>query len=209
MGSQLDRDLLMEVIVHTVDLGHSTYSWPQECRWARLVATEFQAQVDRERAAGVPPTVFMECTGEAHLGKGQLGFIDYVVKPIYQAVAERVPEMKVALENCNTNRQNWKEVSEGTRQMLGNDDGEDDDLIAWSSNVGVLAAGPSSAVMKEAMPVTVLASEVNKSKLNSWDRKTIGSGRYMNEATLAPPPPALESGLPAMPTAMAGDAAQP
>jgi hypothetical protein len=184
MGSQLDRDLLMEVIVHTVDLGHSTYSWPQECRWARLVATEFQAQVDRERAAGVPPTVFMECTGEAHLGKGQLGFIDYVVKPIYQAVAERVPEMKVALENCNTNRQNWKEVR-------------------------VLAAGPSSAVMKEAMPVTVLASEVNKSKLNSWDRKTIGSGRYMNEATLAPPPPALESGLPAMPTAMAGDAAQP
>ena len=209
MGLQTDRDLLMEVIVHTVDLGHSTYSWLEECRWARLVATEFQAQVDRERAAGVPPTVFMECTGEAHLGKGQLGFIDYVVKPIYAAVAERMPEMKVALDNATTNRQNWKEVSEGTRPMLGNDNGEDDDLIAWSVNVGSLAAGPSSVVMKEAMPVTVLMSEPNKLTANSWNQKAVGNERYVNAATLAPHPPATSSGLPPLPGAMSKDKPQP
>eukprot|EP01052_Picozoa_sp_SAG31_P016721 SAG31_NODE_1118_length_9816_cov_41.561593_6_plen_78_part_00 len=39
----------METVLHAVDIGHPALSWVLESRWARLVATEFQAQVDRER----------------------------------------------------------------------------------------------------------------------------------------------------------------
>lgn len=203
MNSQMDRDLMLEVVTHTVDLGHSTYSWAAECRWARLVATEFQAQVDRERAANIPPTVYMECTGAAHLGKGQLGFIDYVVRPLYAAVASQMPEMQAALENLTTNRQNWKEVSENTRPMVGNDDGEDDDLLAWSVNVGRLAVGASATIMKEATPVTVLMSEANKSTAHTWDHKTVGNKRYLSAATLAPSATAAQSpGVPPLPSGM-------
>ena len=35
----------MECVLHGIDIGHPTFSWEEECRWARLVATEFQAQV--------------------------------------------------------------------------------------------------------------------------------------------------------------------
>jgi hypothetical protein len=211
MASQIDRDLLMTVLVHTVDIGHSTFSWLEECRWARLVATEFQAQVDRERAAGVPPTVFMECTGEAHLGKGQLGFIDYVVKPLYAAVADKMPEMRPALENADTNRQYWTEVGEATRPMLGNDTGEDDDLIAWSVNVGALAVGPSNSVMKEATPVTVLMTEANKSAAKTWDQKTLGSKRYTSAASADAPSsiPVSPTRVPTLPSGMGRDEQQP
>lgn len=40
-----DAQTLMECMLHGIDIGHPTYSWEEECRWARLVATEFQAQV--------------------------------------------------------------------------------------------------------------------------------------------------------------------
>ncbi len=40
-----DAQALMECVLHGIDIGHPTYSWEEECRWARLVATEFQAQV--------------------------------------------------------------------------------------------------------------------------------------------------------------------
>lgn len=40
-----DAQALMECVLHGIDIGHPTFSWEEECRWARLVATEFQAQV--------------------------------------------------------------------------------------------------------------------------------------------------------------------
>lgn len=162
MDSQKDRGFMMEVIVHTVDIAHPAFPWVMECRWARLVASEFQAQVDRERAFGLPPTTFMECTGEQHLGKGQLGFVDYVVRPIFSLITQHVPEMKKHLALLEENRQNWADVGDGKKSMLGNEDGQDDDMMAWSVNVGCLALGPSSDLMKQTTPVTVLMSEAGK-----------------------------------------------
>ena len=207
MKSQVDRDFLMEVLVHTVDIGHSTFGWAEECRWSRLVATEFQAQVDRERAAGTTPTVFMECTSVAHLGKGQLGFIDYVVKPLYAAMADKIPEMKVPFENAGINRKYWAEVGDGTRPMLGNEQGEDDDLIVWSVNVGGLAVGATHEVMKAAKPVTVLMSEANKSK--DWDLRTTGNQRYEKTSNAAPPALSSLQYLPPLPSAMKEEASAP
>jgi hypothetical protein len=162
MDSAKDRGFMMEVMVHTVDIAHPAFPWIMECRWARLVASEFQAQVDRERAFGLPPTTFMECTGEQHLGKGQLGFVDYVVRPIFALMTQHVPEMEAHLALLDDNRQKWAAVGDGKQSMLGNDDGEDDDLMAWSANVGCLALGPSNELMKSAQPVTVLMSETGK-----------------------------------------------
>ena len=188
MNSQTERDFFMEVVVHTADIGHSTYPWEEECRWARLVATEFQAQVDRERAAGVPPTTYMECTGPAHLGKGQVGFINFIVKPLYMQMAEKVPEMQPALDNAITNRDAWGEVGEEKRPMLGNEDGADDDLLSWSANVGCLALGERKA-MKDATPTTVLMSDASKTK--TWDLATAGGQRLGGApaaGAIQPPP---------------------
>jgi hypothetical protein len=33
---------LMELLLHAVDIAHPSFPWEEECRWARLVATEFQ-----------------------------------------------------------------------------------------------------------------------------------------------------------------------
>jgi hypothetical protein len=44
-GSRADAQSLMECVLHGIDIGHPSYPWEEECRWARLVGTEFQAQV--------------------------------------------------------------------------------------------------------------------------------------------------------------------
>lgn len=117
---------------------------------------------DRERASGLPPTTFMECHGEAHLGKGQVGFVDFMVRPIFNELQRHLPELELQVKMLDENRQKWADVGVGKIPMLGNEEGEDDDLIAWSANVGCLALGPSNPTMLDAKPVTVLMTDAGK-----------------------------------------------
>ena len=162
MLEKAEREFMMQVIVHTADIAHPTFSWLTECRWARLVATEFQAQVDRERAGGFPPTLFMEYGGKQQLGKGQLGFIDFLVQPLFKELRLHVPEMQLCLDNLAENRKKFANVAEGSESMIGNEKGEDDDMMFWSRNVGFLALGIDNLVMRQAKPVTALMSDAGQ-----------------------------------------------
>ena len=51
---------LMELLLHAVDIAHPSFPWEEECRWARLVATEFQVcRPGRSAAAYVLSSSFV------------------------------------------------------------------------------------------------------------------------------------------------------
>ena len=78
-----DAQTLMDVVLHGVDIGHPTFEWEEECRWARLVNTEMVAQVSREEALRLPVSEFMRCSGDQALGKGQVGFFQFYSLPYF------------------------------------------------------------------------------------------------------------------------------
>jgi len=130
---------LMECVLHGVDIGHPTFSWAEECRWARLVATEFQSQVDREETLGLPTTDFLRCTGDENLAKGQVGFFQFFVLPYFKELAKHIPELEGPTGQITTNKDQFKQISEGNGAMESVTP-RDNEMMAWSRNVGIVSS---------------------------------------------------------------------
>ena len=82
--------------------------------WALKVCAEFTAQADRERELGLPVTAFMlGLDNEVSIAKLQLGFLDYVVGPLWKAVSELFPETAECHENLKANRERWAKIKDG------------------------------------------------------------------------------------------------
>ena len=100
--SKEDRVLLVEISMHTSDLNNPTQPWKNSKEWAILVAQEFVAQVEKERELGLPVTAHMDLAGELvadnpAVAKLNLGFINYLVKPLWISFCDFFPNFSYRL----------------------------------------------------------------------------------------------------------------
>jgi hypothetical protein len=82
------------VALHAADVSNPAKPWPCYDAWTVRVLDEFFAQGDAERAAGLPVSAGFDRTQvatAADKARGQLGFINYVVAPLYAALARVAP----------------------------------------------------------------------------------------------------------------------
>jgi hypothetical protein len=80
-----------------------------------MVASEFKAQTDDEKARGLDVTPFMDIIGpiaasNKNVAKLNLGFINYVVEPLWNSLADFFPELKVCTDNLKENKDVWQAV---------------------------------------------------------------------------------------------------
>ena len=87
-----ERQLLVAFLLHCADLGNPLRPWNLSERIAVELQREFEAQAARERAAGLPVSVMLAATDEAK-SKLELGFLEYVVQPLYVTLAAVVPRL--------------------------------------------------------------------------------------------------------------------
>jgi hypothetical protein len=78
-----DRSLLMQMCLKCADISHPSRSRHLHLQWAELLTEEFFLQGDREKRAGMPPSMFMDRSNAA-LGRSQIGFISVFVLPLYR-----------------------------------------------------------------------------------------------------------------------------
>jgi hypothetical protein len=64
-SSLMDRQMIVEILVHAGDLGAQTYTQPIALKWGALVLEEFAAQADLEKRMNVPVTTFMIFSNES------------------------------------------------------------------------------------------------------------------------------------------------
>ncbi len=79
-----DRADMCNAVLHAMDLANVAYPWPECVKWARRVGTEFSQQVEKEKAAKIPVSVFMDVHGDVQLAKLQVGFVNYVIMPFFE-----------------------------------------------------------------------------------------------------------------------------
>jgi hypothetical protein len=139
--SSEDRLLLVSFLLHSADLCNPLLPPPMSRRIAADLSREFSAQADTERAAGMPVTVMLASdeVAKAKLEVGFIGapssavrgarmhahqqprscdisFLfcaraDYIVRPLYQALALLVPELGArCLPLIECNRAAWSAV---------------------------------------------------------------------------------------------------
>ena len=101
------RTLLCSMLMTSSDLSSILRPWEIQQRVAETVYTEFHQQGDEEREMGHKPGELHDKNNAQKLPKMQLGFIDFICKPIYVSLALQFPEIQEYVDALMTNRNHW------------------------------------------------------------------------------------------------------
>merc|ERR1711916_64481 len=106
------RELILSIIMPGCDLSSATKPWKYAKHTAEVVYQEFFQQGDREAEMGIESMAIMKRENVQKLPKMQLGFIDFVVKPVYESLMRILPKVKRMYE-CNAeNRAEWQRLQD-------------------------------------------------------------------------------------------------
>ncbi|KAK7196980.1 cAMP phosphodiesterase A [Novymonas esmeraldas] len=75
-------------------------------RWGGKVSDEFYQQGDRERNLGLECSPFMNRL-QPSLAKSQIAFMNYIISPFFEQVAELLPDMRFAVGLVEENKAYW------------------------------------------------------------------------------------------------------
>ena len=105
-----DKLLLIDIVLHSADLSNPVRPWELCKKWSLLVGEEFNAQVAKEKAMGLPFLPFMLSDSEESKAKQETSFIEFIIEPMWKDVVEFLPEMSFALDYIDENKAKWKEI---------------------------------------------------------------------------------------------------
>jgi len=99
-----DRIQVLQNMVHCSDLSNPTKPLDIYRKWVDRIMEEFFRQGDRERDAGMEISPMCD-RHNATIEKSQVGFIDYIVHPLWETWADLVyPDSQNILETLESNR---------------------------------------------------------------------------------------------------------
>jgi len=108
-----DRVLGLSHLLHTSDISNPSRPWSLCRRWTHRVMQEFWTQGDQERARGMDVSYMMD-RYSLNVAKSQIGFIDVIVSPAFEALMDLLPRFHVSYEYLVSNKAKWAERVEGS-----------------------------------------------------------------------------------------------
>ncbi|XP_012288313.1 cAMP-specific 3',5'-cyclic phosphodiesterase isoform X3 [Orussus abietinus] len=110
LDNYTDRIQVLENLVHCADLSNPTKPLPLYRRWVALLMEEFFLQGDREREQNMDISPMCDRLS-ATIEKSQVGFIDYIVHPLWETWADLVhPDAQEILDTLEENRSWYKSM---------------------------------------------------------------------------------------------------
>jgi dual 3',5'-cyclic-AMP and -GMP phosphodiesterase 11 len=107
-------ELIRSMMMTACDLSAITKPWQVQKKVAELIASEFFEQGDIEKnELNIKPIDMMDREKQSELPRMQIGFIDTICMPVYQAFARLGEEFEPLLIGCQENRQHWQLMAEG------------------------------------------------------------------------------------------------
>ncbi|XP_046742134.1 cAMP-specific 3',5'-cyclic phosphodiesterase isoform X2 [Diprion similis] len=104
LDNYTDRIQVLENLVHCADLSNPTKPLPLYRKWVGLLMEEFFLQGDRERDQNMDISPMCD-RHSATIEKSQVGFIDYIVHPLWETWADLVhPDAQDILDTLEENR---------------------------------------------------------------------------------------------------------
>ena len=95
---------LLKALMHCADLGNATKPLILYQKWVKRIMEEFWDQGDKELEQGLPISPMCD-RRTTNVSKAQMGFIDFVVKPIFLVWSDLVfPHVNTLINNLNSNR---------------------------------------------------------------------------------------------------------
>lgn len=118
------REQVRGMMMTICDIAAITKPWPIQKQVAELVAGEFFEQGDIEKEElKITPIDMMNREKKDKLPVMQVGFIDSICLPVYEAFAEMTPDLGPLLDGVRHNRQQWQKLADeaaANKNMPGN-----------------------------------------------------------------------------------------
>jgi len=114
---------ILKALVHAADIGNPSRPFDICKMWALKILSEFFQQGDKERAMGLEISQLCD-RKTTNIARSQIGFIDFVVLPYFDALASLMPGMYFAVDQMKQNKEQWTvsiEEYERQREDKGND----------------------------------------------------------------------------------------
>ena len=108
-----DRQLMQNLIVHAADISHPAKPFSVSRAWTLMCDAEFAAQVEAERMLVLPISQHLAAATVQELGKREVGFIDFIIEPLWKQLAEALPELGTFYAHVEVNRREWQRVRDG------------------------------------------------------------------------------------------------
>jgi len=104
--TKADQRLSLSIALKVADISNCSRAPQFYNRWARCIVREFYIQGDAERAAGLAVSPYMDRAADTtDFAAGQISFMNYIVIPLGESLAELLPDMAFAVDNCLRNRE--------------------------------------------------------------------------------------------------------
>eukprot|EP00899_Mesostigma_viride_P019339 jgi/Mesvir1/27406/Mv07206-RA.1 len=101
------RLLLMQIALKVADIGHAAKKLDIHKQWTAAITEEFYLQGDKERAAGLKVSPFMDRETN-NLAKSQLGFFSFIAFPLFEAWVAVFPASRPIMEEISANIKYWE-----------------------------------------------------------------------------------------------------
>ena len=99
--------LVCEFLFHVADISNSSKPFDLCRKWTDLLFVEFFNQGDNEKKNNFPVSMFMDRT-TTNIAQSQVGFIDFIQKPTFQASTLFLPEVQRCYDALEVNKASWE-----------------------------------------------------------------------------------------------------
>jgi hypothetical protein len=100
---------ILNYTLHAADLSHNVKGFEITQKWTSLVMNEFWEQGDLERNEDLP--ISFNCDRyTANVPKGQISFLNGIIIPTFQLLADIFPKVEFFVNNAKTNLEKWNEM---------------------------------------------------------------------------------------------------
>ncbi|OWA50115.1 High affinity cAMP-specific 3',5'-cyclic phosphodiesterase 7A [Hypsibius exemplaris] len=108
-----DRQFVLQIILKCADINNPCRPWAISRIWSQRCVHEFFKQGDRERRLNLPVTAICDRKNN-NLPRIQVGFIEYVVKPLFTEWERFLPNTMTSnmLKNLRLNMAKWENLAE-------------------------------------------------------------------------------------------------
>lgn len=142
-----ERLTVLKMAIKCADIGNVTKGKAAALMWTERVIQEFFAQGDEERQLGLPVTPMLD-RHSANVAKQQLGFYNFIVRPMYDAM-DLLVDMSQHMAQLDEMHAHWSaQVSEEERTDAGGAlvirSSEERMLKSLSRRESALGASPST-----------------------------------------------------------------
>eukprot|EP01061_Rhynchopus_euleeides_P016573 TRINITY_DN27893_c0_g1_i1.p1 TRINITY_DN27893_c0_g1~~TRINITY_DN27893_c0_g1_i1.p1 ORF type:complete len:1249 (+),score=414.61 TRINITY_DN27893_c0_g1_i1:72-3818(+) len=102
-----DKNLALTMALKMADISNCGRPKTLYHGWCNVIVDEFFQQGDRERLQGMPVSPFMD-RYVTIMSKGQIGFMNYIVMPLFECMGEFLEHMQMATSIVDENKGFWQ-----------------------------------------------------------------------------------------------------